>query len=254
LVQQLYRQETIQRVYNLYGPTEDTTYSTYALVEKGEREPSIGRPISNTQVYILDSCLQPVPVGVPGELYIGGDGLARGYLNRPELTSERFIPHPFSNETGARLYKTGDLARYRTDGTIEHSGRLDYQVKIRGFRIELGEIEALLAQHPAVQQAVVVVREDSPGDKRLIAYVVLYKGQSATASDLRDQVKKELPSYMMPSAFVELEALPLTPNGKVDRQALQVSDLTRHTLREPFVAPTGEWLQAAFLLYAWSMG
>jgi len=173
LVQQVYEHNTVQKVFNLYGPSEDTTYSTYTLVKKGGNEPPpIGRPIANTQVYILDAQKQLVPIGVPGELYIGGAGLARGYLNRPELTAERFIPNPFSNESGSRLYKTGDLARYLPDGNIEFLGRIDHQVKIRGFRIELGEIEASLQQHPDVRQAVAIAREDVPGDKRLVAYIV----------------------------------------------------------------------------------
>src|SRR5205085_1424352 len=172
LAQQIYQQDTIGRVFNLYGPSEATTYATYTLVERGGRELSIGRPIANTQVYILDSHLHPVPLGIVGELYIGGDGLARGYLNRPELTAECFIPNPFSQKSDERLYKTGDLARYRPDGNIEFLGRMDRQVKIRGFRIELGEIEEVLRQHPEVQEAVVVAREDTPGDKCLVAYIV----------------------------------------------------------------------------------
>ncbi|MEG4342269.1 amino acid adenylation domain-containing protein [Microcoleus sp. A003_D6] len=173
LVQQVYEHNTVQKVFNLYGPSEDTTYSTYTLVKKGGNEPPpIGRPIANTQVYILDAQKQLVPIGVPGELYIGGAGLARGYLNRPELTADCFIPNPFSNESGSRLYKTGDLARYLPDGNIEFLGRIDHQVKIRGFRIELGEIEASLRQHPDVREAVAIAREDVPGDKRLVAYIV----------------------------------------------------------------------------------
>jgi acyl carrier protein len=170
--------------------------------------------------------LHLVPIGVPGELYIGGDGLARGYLNRPELTSQRFIPHPFSNEPGARLYKTGDLARYRSDGTIEHLGRLDFQVKIRGFRIELGEIEAVLAQHPTVQECVVVARDDAGGHKPLVAYVVARNGSTPPISELRRFLKEQLPDYMLPSAFVLLKAFPLTPNGKIDRKALPSPDVT----------------------------
>ena len=238
-------------LWNLYGPTETTIWSTVCQIKPGDEVISIGRPIANTQVYLLDPQLQPVPVGVPGELYIGGDGLARGYLNRAELTAERFIPHPFSDEPGARLYKTGDLARYRADGTIEHLGRLDYQVKLRGFRIELGEIEAVLAQHLAVRQAVVVAREDVPGDKRLVAYVVPQPHQMPTISGLRGYLQAKLPDYMVPSAFVLLEAFPLTPNGKVDRRALPAPELTRPELQEAFVAPrtsieevvTGIWSQ-----------
>jgi amino acid adenylation domain-containing protein len=224
-------------LWNLYGPTETTIWSTVCKIEPGDEIVTIGRPIANTQIYLLDPQLQPVPVGVPGELYIGGDGLARGYLNRPELTAERFIPHPFSSEPGARLYRTGDLARYRPGGSIEHLGRLDFQVKLRGFRIELGEIEAVLAQHLAVRQAVVVAREDVPGDKRLVAYAVLREKQTAAVVDLQDHVTKQLPTYMVPVAFVLLEAIPLTPNGKVDRRALPAPGYTRPQLDETFAAP-----------------
>jgi amino acid adenylation domain-containing protein len=188
IVQQLYKQTTVCQVFNLYGPSEDTTYSTFALVENDpNKSPHIGRPIANTQVYILDSQLQPVLVGVPGELHISGDGLARGYLNHPELTKEKFIPNPFSNDPGARLYKTGDLARYLSDGNIEFLGRIDHQVKIRGFRIELGEIEAVLMEHPAVQETVVIAREDKPGEKRLVAYVVPEPTYQETEDEVTEQ-------------------------------------------------------------------
>ena len=184
----------------------------------------IGRPLDNTQFYVLDSHLQPVPIGVPGELYIGGDGLARGYLNRPDLTAEKFIPNPFFNSSSPtsspRLYKTGDLVRYCADGSVECLGRIDYQVKIRGFRIELGEIEALLAQHSAVQEVVVVAREDSPGNKRLVAYIVPAIGQTVAVKDLQSFVSTQLPDYMRPVAWVVLEKFPLTGSGKVDRKAL----------------------------------
>jgi acyl-CoA synthetase (AMP-forming)/AMP-acid ligase II/acyl carrier protein len=224
-------------LWNLYGPTETTIWSSVCKIEPDDKVVTIGRPIANTQLYILDAQLRLVPIGIPGELYIGGDGLARGYLNRPELTTERFIPHPFSNEPGARLYKTGDLARYRADGTIEHLGRADFQVKIRGFRIELGEIESVLAKYPTVRQAVVVVREDSPGDKRLVAYIVLHKGQMATSAELQRYAMKYLPNYMVPTTFMVLDALPLTPNNKVDRRALPAPEYTRPELGEAFVAP-----------------
>jgi|688.fasta_scaffold06795_6 amino acid adenylation domain-containing protein len=224
IVQQLYQHQNIIRVYNLYGPSEDTTYSTFALLGKGATEPpSIGRPISNTQIYILDANHQPVPIGVPGELYIGGDGLARGYLNRPELTLEKFIPNPFSDDSSERLYKTGDLARYLIDGNIEYLGRIDNQVKIRGFRIELGEIEAVLNAHPQIQQAVVIVTEDIYGDKRLVAYLVK-SDESLTNKQIRDFLKQQLPEYMLPSVFVTLDTIPLTPNGKIDKKALPIPD------------------------------
>ncbi len=239
LAQQINQLDTVQQVFNLYGPTEDTTYSTWSLVHKDASDaPSIGRPLPGTQVYILDQHLQPIPIGAKGELYLGGDKLARCYLNRPELTAERFLRNPFSDMPGARIYKTGDLARYCADGTIEHLGRLDFQVKIRGFRIELGEIEAVLSKYATVRQAVVVAREDTPGDKRLVAYVVPHQGQPIAVRDLQGHLTKELPAYMMPSAFVLLEALPLTPNGKVDRQALPVPDPITQTTGEPFAAPT----------------
>ncbi|MBG1267392.1 non-ribosomal peptide synthetase/type I polyketide synthase [Nostoc sp. WHI] len=244
-----------RRFFNAYGPTEATVCATVAECgdvvanAKGDRsdKPPIGRPIPNTQAYILDSYLQPVPIGVPGELHIGGAGLARGYLNRPELTTEKFIPNPFEDSAalasprasaeGSRLYKTGDLARYLPDGNIEYLGRIDNQVKVRGFRIELGEIEAILSQHPVALQVAVIAREDVPGDKRLVAYLVLNQEEAPTVNDLRQFLKQKLPNYMMPSAFVFLETLPLTPNGKVDGRALPTPDLRRE-LEVSFVAPT----------------
>jgi amino acid adenylation domain-containing protein/thioester reductase-like protein len=208
---------------NGYGPTENTTFSTAYRVNDLPADASsipIGRPISNSTAYVLDRRLQPVPIGVRGELYVGGDGVARGYLNRPELTAERFIKNPFSEDAGARLYKTGDLVRYRPDGTLEFLGRIDTQVKLRGFRVELGEIETLLGQFPKVREVVIVVREDVPGDKRLIAYLSAVNGVKPTPSELRSFLQGRLPSFMIPSTFVILDRLPLTPNGKVDRKAL----------------------------------
>jgi len=225
LVQEIYQQDSVRQVLNLYGPSEDTTYSTFVRVPKGATaEPSIGRPIANTQVYLLDRFSQMVPVGIPGELHLGGAGLARGYLNRASLTAEKFVPNPFSRELGARLYKTGDLARYQPDGTIQFLGRMDHQVKLRGYRIELGEIEAILKEHRAVQDAVVTVR-DSEGNKALVGYVVVDSNDSASRDDnlvaeLKSFLKKKLPDYMVPAYFVELDQLPLTPNGKIDRKAL----------------------------------
>ena len=259
---------------NLYGSSEvaaDVTCYDTRNHDQSLRCIPIGRPIANTHIYLLDSHMQPVPPGQPGELYVGGAGLARGYFNRPELTAAKFVRNPLSSQPEARLYKTGDRARYLPDGNIEYLGRLDSQLKIRGFRIEPGEIESVLCQHPAVREAVVVAREDppfispepqvrgasavsngarghdpalerprttTPDQKHLVAYLVLHKGQRVTVSDLRHQVMKALPAYMLPAAFVELEVLPLTPNGKLDRRALQASHLARHTLREPFIAPT----------------
>lgn len=233
------------RLINGYGPTENTTFTccfTIKDVEQSNPSVPIGRPIANTQVYILDPYLQLVPISVPGELHVGGDGLARDYLNRPELTEKKFILNPFSGEPGARLYKTGDLARYLPDGNIEFLGRIDHQVKIRGFRIEPGEIETTLSQHPAVQETVVIVREDGPGNKRLVAYVVETKneGQRANSTELREYLKTKLPEYMIPSAFVLLEALPLTPNGKVDRRALPAPDISERSLEDNFVPPCDE--------------
>jgi amino acid adenylation domain-containing protein len=234
-------------LHNCYGPTEASIDATFWTCKRGTNQPiaPIGRPIANTRIYILDSDLQPVPVGEPGELHIGSIGLARGYLNRPELTAEKFIPNPFSDESGARLYKTGDLARYLPDGNIEFLGRIDHQVKIRGFRIELEEIEAALSQHPAVRQSVVMAREDVPGDKRLVAYVVASQEPVLANSELRRFLKEKLPDYMVPSAFVILEGLPLTPNGKIDRMALPALDTSKNRLEEDFApccTPTQEVL------------
>lgn len=222
LAHQIYDKTEVGKVYNLYGPTEDTTYSTYALVAPGA-EVTIGRPLPNTQAYILDNGHQPVPIGVPGELYLAGDGLARGYFGREDLTAERFLPNPHSGQPGARMYRTGDLARWLEDGNIEYLGRLDNQVKVRGFRIELEEIENVLVKHPGVQAAVVVAREDNPGDKRLVAYVVP-SGPSVPVAGLQNLVRRQLPDYMVPSAFVELNQLPLSPNGKINRRLLPPLD------------------------------
>lgn len=224
------------QLWNLYGPTEATANTTFSRIEDDGSCP-IGRPVANAQVYILDRYRSPAPVGVAGELYIGGDGLARGYLNHPDLTAEKFVPNPFSGKPGARLYRTGDLARYRGDGNIEFLGRIDQQVKIRGFRIELGEIESVLGQHAAVREGLVLAREDIPGDKRLVAYVVPSQDPAASAQELRGFLMHELPDYMLPSSFVFLDSLPLTANGKIDRRALPPPEQTRPELEETYAAP-----------------
>lgn len=214
-----------ESLWNMYGPTETTIYSSVHGVLSGESGTvPIGKPIANTQMYILDSRMEPVPVGVAGELYIGGDGLARGYLNRPELTAEKFVVNPFARDTKSKLYRTGDLARYLPEGNISFLGRADFQVKIRGYRIELGEIESLLARHPAVRSCVVAAREDKPGDRRLVAYLVLAPGEKISNDELRAFLKSSLPEYMVPGSFITLDELPLTPNGKVNRRALPAPD------------------------------
>jgi amino acid adenylation domain-containing protein len=226
LVKEIYQLGSVQRVFNLYGPSEDTTYSTYALTSHGSERLSapIGKPVSNSQVYVLDSVMQLVSIGVPGELYLGGAGLARGYLDRPELTAEKFLPNPFAGSEGERLYSTGDLVKWRADGNLEYLGRMDHQVKLRGFRIELGEIEAMLLQQEEIAEAAVIVREDERGEKLLVAYIVT--PAEIAPSELRDRLMQKLPDYMVPSAFVRLKALPLAPNGKIDRRALaQVSSI-----------------------------
>ena len=224
LAQRVYELGTVGRVNNLYGPSEDTTYSTWTCVPKGSAAPvHIGRPVTNTRAYVLDEWMRPVPVGVKGEIYLGGDGLARGYLGRPGLTAERFTPDPFSGEPGARLYRTGDVARHLPGGELEYLGRADQQIKLRGFRIELGEIGAALSTHPAVRECLALARDYDGGDKRLVAYVVV-EGADAEPQTLparwREYLRERLPEYMVPSAFVVLERMPLTANGKVDRKAL----------------------------------
>jgi amino acid adenylation domain-containing protein len=230
------------RLANNYGPTENTVVTTWCTVATpmtNDTSPPIGKPIANTKIYILDTNLHPVPIGVAGELYIGGIGLARGYLRRPDLTAEKFIANPFGDDPKARLYKTGDLARYLPDGNIEFLGRIDNQVKVRGFRIELAEIESVLRQNQAVQETVVVAREDIPGDKRLVAYVVARPNSDLNELDLRNYLKNKLPDFMVPAVFVILGELPLTPNGKVDYRALPRLE-GRGQLEQEFIAPRTE--------------
>ncbi|RDZ26745.1 non-ribosomal peptide synthetase [Lysobacter silvisoli] len=238
-----------RELWNLYGPTETTVYSALCRVEAGSGPILVGKPVDNTQIHIVDRRMNLQPAGVPGELLIGGDGLAIGYRGRPDLTAEKFIPDPFGASPGGRLYRSGDLALWRRDGTIEVIGRIDHQIKLRGFRIELGEIESVLAQHPAVTQAVVHCREDRPGDKRLVAYVTV-DGDATGAALLRDHLRAALPDYMVPSAYVLLERFPLTPNGKVDRRALpapedvaQREDGPEHALTPEQQALAAIWQQ-----------
>jgi amino acid adenylation domain-containing protein len=242
LAHQFYQQPQVRGVYNVYGPSEDTTYSTVGLIPREETHaPTIGTPIANGQVYLLNSQGQPVPVGVVGELYLGGAGLARGYLGRPDLTAERFVPHPFSDQPGQRLYRTGDLARFRSDGSLDFLGRRDHQVKVHGFRVELGEIEAVLLAHPQVQHCVVLARRESTvTEQQLVAYVVPepeLPEEACQIAELRAWLQARLPAYMLPNAYVLLEALPLTPNGKLKRDALPVPTTNRLGLSNELVAP-----------------
>ncbi len=225
-----------RELWNMYGPTETTVWSTTRQITSSSDPITIGRPIANTQIYVLDKNKQPVPIGVVGDLYIGGDGLARDYRERPELTAEKFIDDPF--RPGSRMYSTGDLARYLANGEVDFLGRSDFQIKIRGFRVELGEIESALMGHTAVREAVAIVREDKPGDKRLVAYLILHEGVAQPdQTELRDFVGGKLPAYMVPSAFVFLESFPKTPNRKVDRKALPAPDMAREDFGRHFVAP-----------------
>ena len=234
LVGEILGRGTVGRVFDLYGPTEDTTYSTCAQ-RSAQGPATIGRPISNKRAYILDGRLAPVPIGVAGDLYVAGAGVARGYLNRPELTAERFVGDPF--RAGARMYRTGDRARFLPGGDIQFLGRLDHQVKIRGYRIEIGEIEETLARHPEIRACAIAAWEETSGDKRLVGYVVPRNGSSPSVTQLRGFLKDTLPDYMVPSTFVFLDTLPMTPNGKLDRRALPAPDHTRPELEDAFVAP-----------------
>ena len=233
---------------NMYGPTETTIWSTTHLISEEMDEVPIGRPIANTRTYILDKYNQPSPIGIPGELYIGGEGVVRGYLNKPELTSERFVPDPFSASDSERIYWTGDLAQYRKDGTIEFLGRVDHQVKIRGYRIEPGEIESILDQHKNIRESVVVLREDTPGDQRLVAYYVPDE-ESISPSELRAKLRDSLPDYMVPSDFIALESLPLTPNSKIDRIALPSPQEVQASPEKKFVAPESDLEQKVVELW-----
>ena len=241
-IRKFFKRHPSCRFHNHYGPAETHVITSWSLAgnpDEWNEFPPIGRPVANTQIYILDSYKQPVPIGVPGEIYIGGVQVSRGYLNRPELTAERYVEDPFSKDKDARLYKTGDVGRFRADGAIEFLGRNDDQVKIRGFRIELGEVEANLRRHSRVKEAVVVAREDDPGDKRLVAYLKQSDESPLSVEDLRTHLKLSLPEYMVPSAFVTLTALPISPNGKLDRKALPAPGLDAYSITD-YVSPEGE--------------
>ena len=269
LVQQLYQNSPIEQVFNLYGPSEDTTYSTVALIDpEAQQSPSIGVAITNTEAYILDAYLQPVPLGVPGELYLGGEGLARGYLHQPALTAERFIPSPFdpplskggrrqgagSREQGERLYRTGDRVRLREDGQIEYLGRIDNQVKVRGFRIELGEVEESLLKYPGISQAVATVKEDNADNKRLVAYLVMEStDQLQEEAKLRHFLQQSLPDYMVPSLYMVLKELPLTPNGKVNRKALPEPQINTDETKI-FIAPQTPQQESLALIWSQVLG
>ena len=237
-------------IWNMYGPTETTIWSTTCRLAAGEGPVSIGRPIDNTLVYIVNKAMQLQPVGTPGELLIGGDGLARGYWNRPELTTEKFISNPFSDQSGSRLYRTGDLARWHQDGTLECLGRIDFQVKLRGFRIELGEIEAALEHHENIKQAAVSLWEDGAGNSRLVAYFMPKTLPAVSEKELRDYLNAQLPDYMIPAIFMPLDAFPLTPNGKVDRKALPAPKVAAKPEVREFVAPRNE--QERLLAEIWA--
>ena len=230
--QLLYR---VSSLWNMYGPTETTVWSSVCQIQKGEPVTTIGQPIGNTQLYILDRHLQVQPIGVAGELHIGGEGLARGYLNHSNLTNEKFIPDCFSSKPGARLYKTGDHARYTPGYSIEILGRMDDQVKINGYRIELGEIASVLMQHPSIHKAIAITRTEASGDNRVVAYYVPKQEQSADVHELQDFLRQKLPAFMKPALLIRLNDLPLTPNGKIDRKSLPVPEDTREL--PGYVAP-----------------
>ena len=250
LARQVYERTTVKRLLNLYGPTEDTTYSSYACVKRGEEEQvSIGKPIANTQMYVLNGNLDLAPIGVAGELYIGGAGLARGYVNRPDLTAEKFVPNRYSKVAGERLYRTGDLVKWSADGNLEFVGRVDHQVKLRGHRIELGEIEASLAECPGIAEAVVVAKEIAAGDKCLVAYFTSAGNADVNSEGLRAHLAAKLPPYMVPAAYVRMQNLPLTANGKLNRKALPEPTGDAYTLQR-YEAPVGEIESALARIWA----
>jgi acyl-CoA synthetase (AMP-forming)/AMP-acid ligase II/acyl carrier protein len=257
LVSQVLQQGPPERLVHVYGPTETTTFATWYEVESVDKVDTtipIGRPISNTTLYVLNAQGEIVPSGVPGELYIGGNGLAHEYLHQPELTAERFVPHPFNTSPRARLYKTGDLVRYRDDGALEFLGRIDNQVKIRGFRIEPGEIETVLASHAGVKKNVVLAREDVSGDKRLEAYIVPRGTQWPEVAEFRNYLKERLPDYMVPAVFVLMDDLPLSPNGKVDRRALATLEPQNPQTCTSFVPPQSDLERTVAAIWQRTLG
>ncbi|HEX8832489.1 MAG TPA: non-ribosomal peptide synthetase, partial [Longimicrobium sp.] len=240
LAQGLYALGTVEKVGNLYGPTEDTTYSTYSLVPNGADRVLVGVPLANSRTYVLDHALRPTGIGVVGEAYLAGAGLARGYAGRPALTAERFLPDPFG-PPGSRMYRVMDLVRWTSSGELEYFGRTDFQVKIRGFRIELGEIETILSTHPGVREVVVTAWDDGTGERRLVAYVTTPEGaEPASATELRRWVGDRLPAYMVPSLFVPMDAIPQTPNGKTDRRALPDPGPARPELEVAYAPPRND--------------
>ncbi len=249
LVEQIYANSSVEKIYNLYGPTESTTYSTFTAVRRGSLV-TIGKPIANTRCYILDANRKPVPIGVAGELYLAGAGLARGYFGRADLTNERFVPDPFVSDEKERMYRTGDLCRWLADGNIQYLGRTDHQVKLRGFRIEMGEVEATLNRHPSVRQSVVMVREDVPGSQRLVAYVVPHANAQPQVEQLLDHLRKSLPEFMVPFTVSVLDAFPLSPNGKIDRKGLRPPDELSVEMASRFEAPRDSTEQV--LVQLWS--
>ena len=243
MVRRLLDHTNAQQVINGYGPTENTTFSCCQILTKDttiDGTVPIGHPISNTRVYVMDDFQQLIPLGVKGELLLGGDGLAWGYLNQPAMTAEKFIPDPTNTTLGARLYRTGDQVRWRREGTLEFIGRLDNQIKIRGFRIELGEIETVLQEHPNISKAIVLYHKDIPGIPRLVAYVLPASEEHLTPNNFRNYLKAKLPAYMVPATFILLKELPLNPNGKIDKRALPLPNEVIQPDQTPFVAPKTE--------------
>jgi acyl-CoA synthetase (AMP-forming)/AMP-acid ligase II/aryl carrier-like protein len=251
-VQQRFFERMVAKLNNLYGPTEASVDVTYWLCAElaEDRAVPIGRPVANTQIYILDEYLNPVPIGVQGDLYIGGIQLARGYQNRPDLTAATFVPDRFATEPGRRLYKTGDVARFRADGNVEYLGRSDFQVKVRGFRIELGEIESVLQGHPLIKDAVVIARTGPTADSHLVAYVVALEAAAPDVAAMKDYLRQTLPAHMVPAQIVQLTQLPLNKNGKVDRKALPEPGLQGLQLEPRYVEPVTA--QEKILVEVWS--